>query len=191
MQSRLLDEINDAIAVITQLKQPFAVQFIQSVAQLLFACFQQNKKVLIAGNGGSLCDACHFAEELTGFFRQKRRPFPVIALADPAHITCVANDVGFEWIFSRAIEAYGQAGDVFIGLSTSGNSPNLIHAFKEAKQRQLHTIAFLGKEGGKLKQQADEELCIIGPYFSDRIQEAHMTALHLIINELEQLFFSL
>ncbi len=118
-------------------------------------CFRQGNKLLIAGNGGSLCDASHFAEELTGFFRKPRPALPAIALADPGHLTCVGNDVGYDKVFGRAIEALGKPGDVFVGLTTSGNSPNMVHAFKTAQSLGLKTIALLGKGGGKLKGFSD------------------------------------
>jgi D-sedoheptulose 7-phosphate isomerase len=137
-----------------------------------------------------LCDASHFAEELTGFFRKPRRPLPAIALSEPGHITCTANDKGFEWVFARGVEAYGIAGDVFIGLTTSGNSPNIIRAFEQAKLQGMHTIAFLGKGGGKLKGVADFELIVERFTTSDRIQEVHMAAIHLMIELLEHHLFN-
>ena len=114
---------------------------------------------------------------------------PAIALTEAGHLTCTGNDLGFDQVFARGIEAYGQPGDIFIGLTTSGNSPNMICAFQEAKQRELETIAFLGKGGGKLKGIADLELIIEGFATSDRIQEAHMAAVHLIIEQVENLLF--
>lgn len=114
---------------------------------------------------------------------------PAIALADSSHITCVANDFGFDSIFSRGVEAYGKPGDIFVGLSTSGNSPNIIKAFDAAKERELITVSFLGKDGGKLKGFADAELMISGFKTSDRVQEAHMTAIHIIIEMVEKILF--
>ncbi len=189
MQKKLLDAVQDCVHVIEQLKQPAALSFMQEVSQALANCFAKGNKVLIAGNGGSLCDANHFAEELTGVFRQVRRALPAIALTDAGHLTCTANDLGFERVFARGVEAYGQPGDIFIGLTTSGNSPNIVHAFQEAQRRQLQTVAFLGKGGGKLKGAADFELIIEGFATSDRIQEAHMAAMHLIIEQVEYLLF--
>ena len=186
----LLNSVNDAILVVSQLKKTSALIFMQAAAHLLSNCFQAGNKVIIAGNGGSLCDGAHFAEELTGIFRNKRIALPAISLSEPGHITCVGNDLGFDWIFSRGIEAFGKPGDVFIGLTTSGNSINLVKAFESAKKLDLQTIAFLGKNGGKLKGVADIELLIDGFVTSDRIQEAHMAAIHLIIEQVEQLMFS-
>lgn len=190
MQKELLNAINDCIRAVEQLKLPSSLLFIEQVSQALAQCFANGNKILIAGNGGSLCDSAHFAEELTGFFRQHRRALPAIALSEPGHLTCTANDMGFDWVFARAIEAYGKPGDLFIGLTTSGNSSNLIKAFETAKQLNLQTVAFLGKGGGKLKGVVDFELIIEGFSTSDRIQEAHMAAIHLIIERMEVLLFS-
>lgn len=188
METKLLNGIDRCIKAVEQLKKPLSVQFIQNVAAALADCFTRGNKVIIAGNGGSLCDAMHFAEELTGFFRKPRRPLPAIALSEPGHITCTANDLGFEWVFARGVEAYGKPNDLFIGLTTSGNSPSIVEAFKAAEKLNLLTIAFLGKGGGQLKGIADLEL-IIDECTSDRIQEAHMAALHLIIELVEDLLF--
>ncbi len=190
MQERLLNAINDCIQAIEQLKNPSSLSFIEGVAHALANCFRRGNKVLIAGNGGSLCDGAHFAEELTGVFRQLRCALPAIALSDAGHITCTANDLGFEWVFARGVEAYGKPGDLFIGLTTSGKSINIIRAFEVAKRMGLQTIAFLGKGGGKLKCFSDFELIIEGFSTSDRIQEAHMAAIHLIIELMEFLLFS-
>lgn len=189
MQKELLNAIDDCIRAVEQLKNPSSLRFIEEVSKALADCFTRGNKILVAGNGGSLCDGAHFAEELTGFFRQHRRALPAIALAEPGHLTCTANDMGFEWVFARAVEAYGKPGDLFIGLTTSGNSPNLVKAFEVAKQLQLQTVAFLGKGGGVLKGFADFELIIEGFSTSDRIQEAHMAAIHLIIEQMETLLF--
>jgi D-sedoheptulose 7-phosphate isomerase len=190
MQNFIHKSISDCVQAMQQLLQPQSLVFIEKTAYLLASCFQQGNKVLIAGNGGSLCDAVHFAEELTGFFRGKRPALPVISLTDPGHLTCVANDLGFEWVFARGVEAYGKPGDVFIGLTTSGNSPNIIRAFEAAKRLELQTIAFLGKGGGFLKGVADLELIVEKFLTADRIQEVHMAAMHIIIEMVEHLLFS-
>jgi D-sedoheptulose 7-phosphate isomerase len=146
--------------------------------------------LLIAGNGGSLCDAMHFAEELTGQFRKKRAALPAIALSEPGHLTCTANDMGYDEVFARGVEAFGKPGDLFVGLTTSGNSPNIVRAFEEAKKRGLKTVSFLGKSGGALKGVADFEMLIKNFNTSDRIQEVHMAAIHIIIEAMEyELFY--
>ena len=189
MQQEILKSVEDGIKAIEFLKHPESLLFIQQSSLLIAECFRRGGKLLIAGNGGSLCDAMHFAEELTGFFRGKRPALPAIALADPGHLSCTANDVGFSDVFARAIEAFGKEGDLFIALTTSGNSENLLRANATAKQKGLKTIAFLGKLGGKLKGESDLEFHIEGFSFSDRIQEAHMTTLHIIIEMVEKELF--
>lgn len=179
----------EALQAIELLETPQALDFMERVALCLANTFRAGNKVILAGNGGSLCDAAHFAEELTGFYREKRPALPAIVLNDPGHLTCVGNDLGFESVFSRGIEAFGQPGDLFIGLTTSGNSENILQAFDTAKKRDLSTVAFLGKGGGKLAGVADYEWIVNGFPYSDRIQEAHMTAIHMIIEALEQLLF--
>lgn len=160
----------------------------ERVAKALAETFAQKKKALICGNGGSNCDAMHFAEEFTGRFRKERPALPAISLSDSSHITCVGNDYGFDYIFSKGVEAFGQEGDMFFGISTSGNSPNVIEAVKEAKKRGLKTVALLGKDGGKLKGMCDYEFIIPGET-SDRIQEIHMMILHVIIEGVERILF--
>jgi D-sedoheptulose 7-phosphate isomerase len=157
-------------------------------SRLIAETFQKGGKGLSAGNGGSLCDALHFAEEFTGRFQKDRSPLPVIALADPTHLTCVGNDYGFDHIFSRGVEAFGQPGDFFLGLSTSGNSENIIKAVRKAREKGLKVILMLGKDGGKLAGQADIEFIIPGQT-SDRIQEIHMIILHIIIEGVERILF--
>lgn len=189
MRQRLLQSTSDAEKAIQQLSTPRVLAFMEGVAYLLAEAFRSGNKVIAAGNGGSLCDAMHFAEEFTGFFRKRRPALPAIALSDPGHLTCVANDVNFEEVFARGVEAYGKAGDVFVGLSTSGNSKNIIRAMEVAEAQGLKTVAFLGK-GGRLLGSADYELCIEGFSTSDRVQEAHMTAIHIIIELVEAILFS-
>jgi len=158
------------------------------IVKVLVTAFDSGRKVMICGNGGSMTDAMHFAEELTGRFRSGRKALPAIALSDPSHITCVANDYGFDEIFSKGIEAYGKKGDVFIGLSTSGNSQNIIKAFESTLEKKMNTVLLLGKDGGKLKGKADLEL-IIPAQTSDRIQEIHMMILHAVVEGVERVKF--
>lgn len=188
-QEKISAAVEDCVRAVQQLNLPSSLLFMQQASKTIAACFARGNKVILAGNGGSLCDAAHFAEELTGVFRKKRRALPAIALTEAGHLTCTGNDLGFDQVFARGIEAYGQHGDVFVGLTTSGNSPNMVRAFEEARLRKLHTIAFLGKGGGKLKGVADLELIIEGFSTSDRIQEAHMASIHLIIEQVEDLLF--
>jgi len=160
----------------------------EKIAWELAQAYKNSKKSLIAGNGGSNCDAMHFAEEFTGRFRKDRRALPSISISDSSHITCVGNDYGFDFVFAKGVEAFGQEGDFFFGISTSGNSKNIIEAVKSAKERNLKTVALLGKDGGKLKGVCDYEFIIPGET-SDRIQEVHMMILHIIIEGVERILF--
>ena len=160
----------------------------EKIAQELALAYKNGKKSLIAGNGGSNCDAMHFAEEFTGRFRKDRIALPSISISDSSHITCVGNDYGFDFVFAKGVEAFGKEGDFFFGISTSGNSKNIIEAVKSAKERNLKTVALLGKDGGKLKGICDYEFIIPGET-SDRIQEVHMMILHIIIEGVERILF--
>jgi len=169
---------------------PKNLSAIEKAGTLLVASFKKGNKVISCGNGGSMCDAMHFAEELTGIYREKRRALPAIALSDPGHLSCTANDLGFDKVFSRAVEALGRPGDIFVALTTSGNSQNLLEAVSTAQKMGLKTIAFLGKTGGKLRGRCDLEWIVSGFSYSDRIQEAHMTAIHIIIEVVEKKLFN-
>jgi D-sedoheptulose 7-phosphate isomerase len=161
---------------------------IEEISDWIARTFEDGGKVLICGNGGSGCDAAHFAEEFTGRFKKDRRALPVIALMDPAHITCVANDFGYHAIFSRSVEAFGKKGDVLIGLSTSGNSSNVKKAIVAANDLAMTTIALLGRDGGETKGLSQYEIIVPG-LFSDRIQEVHMFVLHMVTELVERRLF--
>jgi D-sedoheptulose 7-phosphate isomerase len=186
MKEEIKASILEGVRATESLLEEEAILFIDRASSMITECYQESGKILIAGNGGSLCDAMHFAEELTGFYREKRKALGAIALSDPGHMSCVGNDVGYNQVFSRGLEALASPKDVFIGLTTSGNSQNIIEAMKTAKTLGLKTIAFLGKDGGKLKGQADLEWIVSGFKYSDRVQEAHMTAIHIIIEMIEK-----
>lgn len=189
LKEKIAASAKEAVAAAQLLQSPDSVHFIEQAAQMIANTYSRGGKVLIAGNGGSLCDAAHFAEEMTGFFRKPRQALPAIVLNEPSHLTCVGNDLGFEWIFARGIEAFGRPEDVFVGLTTSGNSKNLVLAFEAAKSKGMKTIAFLGKQGGQLAGFADLEWIVKGFNYSDRIQEAHMAALHILIEMIEYRLF--
>lgn len=160
----------------------------ERAAGALVACLRAGNKILVCGNGGSLCDAAHFAEELTGRFRHDRPPLPAIAITDPGHLTCTANDYGFEHVFSRAVEALGRPGDTLIAISTSGNSPNVLRAVRAAEGRGVATIGLLGRGGGELKGACTYEVIVPGAT-SDRIQELHMLILHAWVEAIETSLF--
>lgn len=185
MREKILSSVEESIQAIKKLKEKKALDFIEKLSYKIAECFSKEKKIIIAGNGGSLCDGMHFAEELTGFFRKKRRAFPAIVLSEPGHLTCCGNDIGYEYVFSRGVEAFGKKEDIFIALTTSGNSRNLLYALEEAKKRGLITVCFLGKQGGKMAGLADLEWIVDGFSTSDRVQEVHMAAIHIIIEIVE------
>ncbi len=157
-----------------------------NLAERIAATFQSGGKILIAGNGGSMTDAMHFAEEWTGRFRSDRKPYPAMALADPAHLSCVANDYGFEFGFSRMVDAFARPNDLLILLSTSGNSVNLLRAAEAAKKIGCFVFGFLGRGGGPLLELCDQAIIAPGTT-ADRIQELHLMSLHILIEATEEL----
>ena len=155
---------------------------------LLVETYNNGGNAFISGNGGSHCDAMHFAEEWTGRFRKERKPMGALALGDPSHTTCVANDYGFEHIFSRQLQGLGRKGDLYIGISTSGNSQNVINAIEMAKEVGMKTVGLLGKDGGKMKDLVDLPI-IVPAQTSDRIQEVHIKIIHTVIESVERTLF--
>lgn len=161
---------------------------IASTVTLMVEAFKENGRIFSAGNGGSMCDAMHFAEELTGRFRKERAPLPAMAINDASHLTCVSNDYGYEFIFSRYIEAWGSKGDILLAISTSGNSKNIILAVEAAKKKGMKVVGLLGKDGGVLKNMVDISL-IVDSKISDRIQEIHIKCIHIFIEGIERNLF--
>lgn len=170
------------------IEDPEQISNLEQIISLLAAALKKKNKIIIFGNGGSMCDAMHFAEELSGRFKKNRPALPAIAISDPSHITCVANDFGFDEIFARGVEAYALPNDVVIGISTSGNSPNIIRGISKAQEMGCFTVGLLGGSGGKLKNNCDFEICAPASS-SDRIQELHGTVIHIIIEGIERLLF--
>ncbi len=158
---------------------------IETVAKVMVDAFKTEKKVISCGNGGSHCDAMHFAEELTGRYRNNRRALPAIAISDPSHLSCVGNDFGYDHVFSRFIEGLGNQGDVVLGISTSGNSVNVLNAFKAAKAKGMKTVLLTGKTGNTLADHADYKICVAHEGFADRIQEVHIKIIHTLIMTIE------
>jgi len=159
---------------------------IESAIQMIVVAIKGGGKIISCGNGGSMCDAMHFAEELSGRFRGDRKAIPALSISDPSHISCVANDYGYEFIFSRYIEALGNTGDILLGISTSGNSANVIKATESAKAKGIKTIVLTGKTGGRLSEIADLEIRAPHSEFADRAQEIHIKVIHALIDGIER-----
>jgi len=158
------------------------------MSEAICSTIEKGGVIYICGNGGSHCDAMHFAEELTGRFRKDRKPLGALALGDAPHLTCVSNDMGFEHVFSRQVEGLGRAGDLLIGISTSGNSANVREAVLAARKKGLRTVGLLGKDGGMLKGLVDIAV-VVPSKQTERIQEAHIKLIHSTIEVLERRVF--
>ncbi|WP_442899973.1 D-sedoheptulose 7-phosphate isomerase [Gilliamella apicola] len=181
------NELTQAIDVLTNfVSDDRNLEAIQQAAVLIADSFKQGGKVLSCGNGGSHCDAMHFAEELTGRFRDNRPSYPAIAISDVSHISCVGNDYGFDYIFSRYVEGVGNKGDVLLGISTSGNSTNVIKAIEAAKQKGMKIITLTGKDGGKMNGLADVDIRVPHFGYADRVQEIHIKVIHILILLIEK-----
>jgi D-sedoheptulose 7-phosphate isomerase len=184
---RIADHFNEAHEVLKQFNTAENHKLIEQSAIELAKAIGNNKKIISCGNGGSMCDAMHFAEELTGRYRNNRKAIPAISISDPSHLSCVSNDFGYEFVFSRFVEAFGQEGDVLLAISTSGNSNNVLKAIDAAKEKKMTVIGLTGKDGGKMKDLCDIE--IRAPYseFADRAQEIHIKVIHSLIDSIESL----
>jgi len=159
---------------------------VEKAGELMVGSLRQGGKIISCGNGGSMCDAMHFAEELTGRYRDNRPSIAAISISDPSHMSCVGNDYGFNYIFSRYVEGVGHAGDVLLGISTSGNSANIIEAVKAAKAKGMKTVCLTGKDGGQLAGLCDVEVRVPWMKYADRIQEVHIKVIHSLIDYIER-----
>ncbi|RNI23364.1 D-sedoheptulose 7-phosphate isomerase [Rufibacter latericius] len=183
----ILQELQQAQQVLTEfLAQPATLSSIEAAAQLMATSLKNGGKILSCGNGGSMCDAMHFAEELTGRYREERAPMAAISISDPNHISCVSNDYGYDHVFSRYVQALIKPGDVLLGISTSGNSGNVLRAAEAAKAQGAHVITLTGKDGGKLAPLSDVEIRVPHFGYADRIQEIHIKVIHILILLLER-----
>ena len=186
-QDLIRHELNEAAQVLQAfIADPQNLLAIEAAATMIADSFRQEGKVLSCGNGGSHCDAMHFAEELTGRYRENRPGYAGIAISDPSHLSCVSNDFGYEFVFSRYVEAVGRSGDVLLGISSSGNSGNILRAIEAAKSKGIKTIALTGKDGGKMAGLADVEIRVPHFGYADRIQEVHIKIIHLLIQLIEK-----
>ncbi|MDR9486923.1 D-sedoheptulose 7-phosphate isomerase [Salibacter sp.] len=168
------------------ISNPKNAESIEQSAQLMVESISKGSKVISCGNGGSMSDAMHFAEELTGRYRDNRKSLPAIAISDPGYLTCAGNDFGYDFVFSRFIEGMGQKGDTLLAISTSGNSANVVNAAKTAREKGMKVVALTGKKGGELVNHCDVEVRVQHEGYADRIQEIHIKIIHCFIGLIEK-----
>lgn len=186
-QQLILEELKEAAKVLEQFfSNEQNLSQIEAAAQLMSDAINNGGKIFSCGNGGSHCDAMHFAEELTGRYRDDRKALPAIAISDPSHISCVSNDFGYDFVFSRYIEGLGNEGDILLGISTSGNSKNVLRAAEMARQKKMKVVALTGKNGGELADLVDVEIRVPHMGYADRIQEIHIKVIHILIQLIEK-----
>lgn len=188
LSKAIMEELNQAREVLDAfLSDTQMASRIAEAAVVMADALKAGGKILSCGNGGSHCDAMHFAEELTGRYRENRPAYAAMAISDPSHMSCVGNDFGYDFIFSRFIEAHGRTGDVLLAISTSGHSANVLHAARAARDKGMKVIALSGKDGGQLASHADLELRVPHMGYADRIQEIHIKIIHTLIFSIERL----
>lgn len=184
--NEIIHSLSEALSTLQKfIDKPVNIKLIDQAATIMADCLAGGGKIISCGNGGSMCDAAHFAEELTGRFRHNRKPYPAIAINDPAYLTCVGNDFSFDEVFSRFVEATGNKNDVLLAISTSGSSENVIRAAYEAKRLDMKVVS-LTKEGkNRLNDISDVSIASPETPFSDRIQEIHIKVIHIMIQLIE------
>ncbi|WP_133274133.1 D-sedoheptulose 7-phosphate isomerase [Hymenobacter radiodurans] len=188
LTNRIQAELTEARTVLDRfLADPANLTSIEQAARLMAESLRLGGKILTCGNGGSLCDAQHFAEELSGRYRHDRPALAAIALTEASHMSCVANDYGYDHVFGRFVQALGRPGDVLLAISTSGNSPNILRAAEAAKAAGIYVVALTGKDGGQLAALCDVEIRAPHSGYADRIQEIHIKAIHIMIMLIEEL----
>ncbi len=186
-EDRIRSHFTEASDVLGRfLADPANITAVEQAAAFMSYCLKQGAKIISCGNGGSMCDAMHFAEELTGKYRDDRPPIAALSISDPSHLTCVGNDHGFEHVFARFVQAHGREGDVLLAISTSGNSPNVLRAAEVAREKHMHVIGLTGKDGGKLADLSTVEVRVPHSGYADRIQEVHIKIIHAFIDHIER-----
>jgi D-sedoheptulose 7-phosphate isomerase len=186
MSSRVKSHFTEAAATLAAFATDDNFALIAKAAKIMADCLANGGKIMSCGNGGSHCDAMHFAEELSGRYRDNRKALAAMAISDPSHISCVGNDYGYDFIFSRMVEALGKPNDILLGISTSGNSTNVINAIDAAQLIGMKTIVLTGKDGGQMAGKADLEIRAPHSQYADRAQEIHIKVIHSIIDSIEQ-----
>jgi D-sedoheptulose 7-phosphate isomerase len=182
---QIADHFSEALEILQKFNNPENFSRIKTAGDIMVTSLKNKGKIISCGNGGSMCDAMHFAEELTGRYRGDRPAIPAISISDPSHISCVGNDYGFDHIFSRYLEAVGNSGDVLLAISTSGNSKNVINAIEVAKSKGMKIVALTGKDGGKIASMVDVEIRAPHSTYADRAQEIHIKVIHSLIDHIE------
>jgi D-sedoheptulose 7-phosphate isomerase len=184
---RIAEHFAEAASVLERFRSDAAnLQAVERAGALMLAALKAGGKLISCGNGGSLCDAMHFAEELTGKFRDDRAPIAAMSISDPGHLTCVGNDHGFGQVFARFVQAHGRKGDILLAISTSGNSPNVLLAAEKARALGMQVVGLTGKDGGKLAALCDVEVRVPHQGYADRIQEVHIKVIHAWIDQIER-----
>ncbi|MFY0672464.1 MAG: D-sedoheptulose 7-phosphate isomerase [Bacteroidia bacterium] len=179
-------QFEEALQVLQEFSTPANYEKIAQAGDVMVQSIKNGGKILSCGNGGSMCDAMHFAEELTGRYRNDRPAIGAVAMSDVSHMACVGNDYGYDHVFSRYLEGIGREGDVLLGISTSGNSGNVIKAAEVAKQKGIKVIGLTGKNGGKLAPLCDVEIRAPQAPYADRAQEIHIKVIHCLIDYIER-----
>jgi D-sedoheptulose 7-phosphate isomerase len=180
------NQFNEATKVLAQFSTEENFYKIESAGKLMVEALKSGNKIISCGNGGSMCDAMHFAEELSGRYRDDRPALAAVSISDPSHISCVGNDYGYDYIFSRYIEGLGRKGDVILAISTSGNSKNVLNAIAAAKQKGIKVVGLTGKDGGKMALECDVEIRAPKSEYADRAQEIHIKVIHCLIDYIEK-----
>lgn len=183
---QIADHFNEAMEILQKFNNEQNHQLIAQAVDLMVNSINNGGKIISCGNGGSMCDAMHFAEELTGRYRNDRRAIPAISISDPSHMSCVGNDYGYEFVFSRYLEALGNKGDVLLAISTSGNSKNILRAIEVAKNKGMHVVGLTGKDGGAMASLCDVEIRAPHSNYADRAQEIHIKVIHSFIDSIER-----
>ncbi len=187
MNNQIKAHFSEAHQVLsTFLAEEINFENIAKAAQLMTEALKSGNKIISCGNGGSMCDAMHFAEELSGRYRNNRPALAAVSISDPSHISCVGNDYGYEFIFSRYLEAMGKSGDVLLAISTSGNSGNVLRAIEASKKIGIKVIGLTGKDGGKMAGLCDVEIRAPHSEYADRAQEIHIKVIHSFIDTIER-----
>lgn len=182
---QIADQFAEALITLQKFNNEANFRLIESAGNLMVSAIANNGKVISCGNGGSMCDAMHFAEELTGRYRNDRPGIAALSISDPSHLSCVANDYGYDFVFSRYVEAVGQPGDVLLGISTSGNSKNVINAIEAARKKGMKVVGLTGKDGGQMAGLCDVEIRAPHSPYADRAQEIHIKVIHTLIEHIE------